>query len=124
MSNYANKKGKVGELELAKWMEKVSGVHYRRVPMSGALHQDFPFDVMKIGSQDSVFDGIGNENKNTKQLAVKDWINQSEVAADDASVRDWFIRFALHGTNKNYFILPESYFEKLILAKKRLNEIE
>lgn len=119
----AKAKGKRGERELAEWMTKISGVKYGRTPASGAYHLDFAFDVYKRENKPSIFDGVGNENKNTKNLRVGDWIKQIETAmadyigASEVISPRWFIRFKHKG--KAYFILPEFYLSELYEQIKR-----
>ena len=120
MSTYSRNKGKQHERDLAEWMSRVSGTKYRRVPMSGALHLDWPGDVMKIGREDSVFDGVLPEAKNCNQISVPKWIGQTEGSALDAGLSRWFICFRYQA--KHYYILPGNYFEELI--KKARQEAE
>lgn len=109
-------KGKIGELEHAKWLTKITGVDWGRTPSSGAFHQDFPFDAYKRSAKETIMDKVGNENKNTKSLMVKNWIKQIEEACEDCfgmvNWKYWYIRFSHN--RKRYFIIPESYFEYLL----------
>ena len=115
---YNRQKGKAGEREVAELMSRLSGVKYRRVPSSGALHGYLDYDLMKENrSQPSVFDGVGNEVKNTKKLTVPQWIQQIEVACEDAgNSQRWFI--AMKHRGKWYFMLNEQYFSELVEARK------
>lgn len=112
-------KGKKAELEVAELLTKLSGVKFRRVPLSGAIHQDFPFDLMKIGSQPSIFDGVGIEVKHQKTLKIPTWIKQIKEACEDAGfpfiTAKWFIAFKWKG--EWYFILNQNYFTHLHKTK-------
>ncbi len=116
----AKEKGKRAERELAELMTKLSGVKYVRVPMSGALHQTFPFDCMKIGQQESIFDGIGNECKNTEKILVPDWIQQLKIACEDAGMSTQFSKMFIAFKHKGefWFLLNQRYFEHLNEVKK------
>ena len=115
----ARDKGKNAERELAEIFGRLSGVKYRRVPMSGALHGFMDFDIMKAESVQSVFDGIGIECKNHKKLSVPEWIEQIDVATKDAGIPfgRWLIAFKHKG--RFYYILNQQLFDDLFLAKKK-----
>lgn len=117
---YRRQKGQKAERLLADWLEKVTGVKHRRVPMSGALHVDFPFDVMKMEQSPTVFDGVGNESKWHKRLKIGDWISQIEVATEDAGYGHdrWFVWFMYKSDNhdkaKPYFLVSKELMEHLL----------
>jgi Holliday junction resolvase len=120
---YNRQKGKAGEREVADILTKLSGVKYRRVPSSGAMHGFLNFDLMKEDPRaESIFDGIGNEVKNTKTLKIPEWIEQIKTACDDANMRfnpRWFIAFRLKG--EWFFVLNEAYFSELNKALLELS---
>ena len=117
----SKQKGKRGEYELRDWLMKITGETWARTPMSGGFHQSFPFDVYKKSKGDTVFDDVGNENKNTAHLYVGDWIEQTEAANLDYfgwQNPKWFIRFKYK--HKTYFVLSEKYFEFLVAQQQAL----
>ena len=119
----SKKKGQRGEYELRDWIMKIAGGVWSRTPMSCGFHQSFPFDVYKKSKDETVFDDVGNENKNTSRLAVGDWIEQTELANLDYfgwNNPKWFIRFKHN--HKIYFIISEKYFEFLVGEQKKLRQ--
>lgn len=106
-------KGKQAEREAAEIISKLAGKKYRRVPMSGALHLDLPFDLMKMEQGESIFDNVGIEVKNQKRLDIPDWIEQIKIACEDAGMPfpKWFIMFKRKG--EFYFVLNRKFFEWL-----------
>lgn len=118
LAKSAKEKGKRFERELADWMTKITNCKWNRTPMSGALHQNFPFDCIKTErNKETIFDNVGNEAKNTKEIRMKEWIDQIEIAYEDYlqmpyGLEEWFICFRYKG--KMYFTIPKYYFEKLL----------
>ena len=110
---YQKAKGKIQERNLAEWMTKISGVRYRRTPLSGGLHLDFPGDAMKVEQKESIFDRVLPEAKWQKNLSVKEWIKQQETALKDTEWKYFFIMFRYMG--KDYFILNKEWMENLCL---------
>src|SRR3990167_8673305 len=105
----SNRKGKNGEREMAEFITRITGVKYRRVPMSGAIHEYNPWDLMKTDKKSSVLDGVGIEVKNSEILHPKDWIDQCEVSSSDADqiIPRWVLCFKYK--HKWYFTVPQPY---------------
>ena len=123
ISRANNRKGKVYERHVAEYLTKITGVPYRRTPASGAL-SGLKFDVMKIGQQPSILDGVGVEAKDWAKITsstILDWIKQCENAASDMNYRKWVIMFDWQGSD--YFILNERYFTDLVESQRALNDL-
>jgi Holliday junction resolvase len=119
---YSKQKGNAGEREIAELLTQLSGVKYRRVPMSGGIHSWNPWDIMKEKNEPSVFDGVGVEVKNTKQLSMPDWIEQVRISAEDSNMFNpkWVICFKHKG--QWFFTLNRVYFEDLVIHRKHLTD--
>jgi len=111
----ARDKGKKGERFIAELLTRLSGVKYRRTPLSGGLRLEFPFDVLKIGNEPSRFDGVGIEVKNTANLSIPDWIRQIKGECEDAGYASFSSKWCIAFRHKTewYFLLNQNYFEHL-----------
>lgn len=120
----SHRKGKEFELEIANWLSDLFNVSFRRVPRSGALREFNGWDIMRFRSKQSInpkvktiMDEVGIECKNEAShypQLLERWIVQCEETAQDEGNPDWMLGFHRPGTSKNYFILPQSYLEKLL----------
>ena len=113
----AKAKGKQFEREIAELLTQISGIRYRRTPMSGALRIDFPGDVMKMEQKPSVFDGILLEMKNHKSLKVPAWIEECKSEMEDASQSSFLLVMKIKG--EKYFLMNERLFTKTFKKIKR-----
>ena len=71
----SQQKGKRGELEVVKILNKHLGTNMRRTPQSGGM--SFKGDIIDIYPENPLFD-YHIEIKNQKSLAIPRWIRQME----------------------------------------------
>ena len=71
----SQKKGKRGELEVVKIINKRLGTNFRRTPNSGGL--SFKGDIIDIDNSNPLYD-FHIEIKNTKTLQIPKWVDQIE----------------------------------------------
>lgn len=112
-------KGKRGEREAAEWFSKVTGVPWMRVPLSGGLRLDFPFDLMKKGEardKETIFDRVGISVKNTKRVEMATWIDEMWGECEDYFGNPLYLRWLIHFklAGRNFVTVPREYFEELI----------
>jgi Holliday junction resolvase len=107
----SKQKGNRYERLISELFTEISGVKYRRVPMSGAIRYSLPGDIMKDEQKESCFDDILIELKNRKTLSIPAWIKESEDEMLDAGWKRFILVFRYNA--KNYFILNEDLFKKV-----------
>lgn len=116
MVTNSKKKGIRFELLLSDWLTALLGIRYRRTPNSGAMRQDWPFDLIKVDRKPCVLDDIGIEAKDCADLPkfVTDWIDEANEAAIDGNFRNWALIFHRPKTTENFVLMKQSTFGNLI----------
>lgn len=117
----SKQKGNRYERVIAELFTQISGVRYKRTPMSGAYRFNFSGDIMKSESQPSCFDNILIELKDRKTISMPEWITRTEEEMLDASYNKFILAFKYKA--KNYFVINEELFKKLFKdnSSKRCN---
>lgn len=118
-----NKKGREYEKEVARWLTIFTGVKYKPTPRSGALHQVFDFDVMKVDRrEESVLDGIGIEIKNEKlsvAAPVLDVFDRPEFYHPVILFNNAPKTSDRSDIQEKYAVMERELFEKFILQMRR-----
>lgn len=119
MSGRASRdKGRRAEYEVRDLMKRITGVEYIRTPLSGGLHQTFPWDVMPKPGTDLTLNplqGVGIEVKHWDKISMPEWIQQCRDAELDFvgfEKNRWTIFFK--NKARWYVTMPVEYFEKLV----------
>ena len=132
------KKGKGFEREVAKFLTKITGCNFRRVPMSGAFSTSFHTSGHQfkgdVFTEDEKLKDIVIECKFHKNLAICDFFNPNSKLYDwirqsinESKGNDWILFFKIN--NIGTFIIPNHSFkilfwDKIQLYKKTKTHLE
>ena len=115
---YSLKKGHVFERQIAKELTRILGVSFRRVPMSGAIHNFLEGDIMKMDNKLTIIDNTILECKDCKTIKMPQWIKQVEEEAKRADTKKWILFFKFNGIARAVLNLDHlEHFLKLKLPK-------
>lgn len=107
---------------MAELFTQLSGVKYRRTPMSGGFRMEFPGDLLKKEQKSSIFDGILLEVKNRKTLAIPEWLREAKVEAIDGGLSKIMVMFKLNG--EWFFVFDQKLLENWAKKLKRCQKDE
>ena len=123
MSKAQRDKGQRGQREAADLLQKMYGARWRGTPLSGGMHMDWPYDLMKRREDKHLatpLDDTGLEVKNTAMISMPEWIVQCDEADMDVhnfSSRRWLILFKHKA--KWYATMPVEELERLTKNEKK-----